>query len=152
MTQTTTTNPPPRIPKWLLNVQTFLLRRNMMGPVGNALMVITTTGRKSGKQFSVPIGNVRDGSTVYAFTLGGTSNWYRNLMANPLVTLNIRGKEIQARATPITTDAELLNALEVYKREAPNQMERFFHVSPSAQGADLLKAKERAVFVRFDPV
>jgi deazaflavin-dependent oxidoreductase (nitroreductase family) len=143
---------PPRQMKWMLDLQTFLLKRNWMGPAGNVLMVITTTGRKSGKKYSTPIGYVRDKEVYYGFNLGGTSNWYKNALANPRVTLTIKGKPIEARVEPVTTDEELLHVLNVYKREVPNQLQRFFGVSPQAAGAELLKAKERAVFVRFLPL
>jgi deazaflavin-dependent oxidoreductase (nitroreductase family) len=146
------TQTPPNIPKWLLNAQTFLLKRNLMGPAGNVLMVITTTGRKSGKKFSTPIGYVQDNRMYYGFNLGGHANWYKNAMANPRVTLNIKGKPIEATVEPIITDDELLHVLNIYKQKVPNQLERFFGVSKDATGAELLKAKERVVFVRFRPL
>lgn len=151
MTQTQP-QPPPRMPRWILDVQTFLLKRNWMGPAGNVLMVITTTGRKSGKQFSVPIGFVEDNGVYYAFTLGGRSNWYQNALANPRVTLTIKGKPIEAITEAVTGDDEILSVLEVYKRKVPKQVPRFFGVPATAQGAELLKAKEKAVFVRFCPI
>lgn len=137
--------------KIAMKIQTFLLRRNWMGSAGNILMVITTTGRKSGKQFSTPIGYVRDGDSILAFTIGGRSNWYKNTLVNPNVTLNIKGKNYAMRAQPIKDEAEALQALEVYKRQAPNIMERFFGIPATSEGRDLLKALDKVVLIRFVP-
>ena len=46
---------PPYQPKWILQFQVFLLRHRLMGPMNRQFMVITTTGRKSGRRHSVPI-------------------------------------------------------------------------------------------------
>lgn len=151
MTQTASPQPP-RMAKWMIDLQVFLLRRKLMGPANKMLMVITTTGRKSGRKYSIPIGCVPDGKSILAFNIGGGSNWYKNILANPIVTLEIEGKAGQYRGELIQDDADLLKALEVFKRERPNQLERFFGVAKDAAGADLLKAKARCVFVRFHPV
>jgi deazaflavin-dependent oxidoreductase (nitroreductase family) len=151
MTQATSQTPP-RFPKALLNAQIFLIRRRWIKPLNNLFMVITTTGRKTGRQFSVPIGYVRDGDEVLAFNLGGHSNWYQNMLKNPVVTLEINGEKRQYRGQPVDDDAGVLKVLEVYKHQHPEQMERFFGVKPTDTGAGLLKARQRAVFVRFRKV
>ena len=45
-------------------MQTFLLRHNWIGGMSNFIMVITTSGRKSGKQYSTPIGYIYDGDDL----------------------------------------------------------------------------------------
>lgn len=142
--------------RFALQVQVFLLRRNWMGPAGKFLMVITTTGRKSGKAHSLPIGYLRDadGKTIIAYTLGGESNWFKNLRTNPAVTLNILTKSAPYRAelVDMADDAEVLRILEQYKAVAgPNILERFFGVSATASGAELLKARERIALTKFHP-
>lgn len=135
--------------KIALKVQVFLLRRNWMGPAGKVLMVITTTGRKTGQQHSTPIGYQWDGDTLLGFTRGGHSNWYKNMLKNSQVTLTIRGQQHTMRGEKIEGEAEILRALEIYKREQPNIVQRFFEISPDANGAELLKATEKVVLVRF---
>jgi deazaflavin-dependent oxidoreductase (nitroreductase family) len=137
--------------KMALKAQVFLLRRNWMGPAGKVLMVITTIGRKTGHQHSIPIGYQWDGDTLLAFTRGGHSNWYKNMLKNPQVTLTIQGKQQVMRGEKLEDQTEILRALEIYKREQPNIVQRFFGVSPEASGAELLKATDRVVLVRFRP-
>jgi deazaflavin-dependent oxidoreductase (nitroreductase family) len=156
MTQTQVPNiprRPPAIAKLAFGVQSFLLRRNWMGSAGNFLMVITTTGRKSGKQFSTPIGYVRDGSDVLAFNVGGGSNWYKNVLVNPTVTLNIKGQAAQYRGEPVRDPAALTAVLDAYKQHAPNMFDRFFGISKDRPSDELAVSPElKAVFIRFRPL
>jgi deazaflavin-dependent oxidoreductase (nitroreductase family) len=158
----TTTQPFERRPinagtRFALQLQVFLLRRNWMGPANKFLMVITTTGRKSGKAYSLPIGYLRDsdGKTIIAYTAGGESNWFKNLRTNPNVTLNIMSKSAPYRAELVNMadDVEVLRILELYKAGAgPSILERFFGVSATATGAELLKARERIKLTKFYPL
>ena len=48
-------------------------------------MLITTVGRKSGRQFTTPIGYIRDKEYFYVLTRRDNdqiSNWFRNAKAN----------------------------------------------------------------------
>jgi len=139
------------IAKMAFKAQIFLLRRNWMGSAGNIIMVITTKGRKSGKQFSTPIGYQRDGDTVLAFTVGGVSNWYKNVAQNSLVTLEIKKTVYPMRGTYITDTQEIRKILELYKREQPTMLPRFFGIPAESSGDDLMKAAEKVRFVRFSP-
>ena len=138
--------------KLAFKAQIFLLRRNWMGPAGNFIMIITTTGRKSGKRFTTPIGYLRDGDTVLSFNVGGGSNWYKNVAQNPLVTLEIKKKTYQMRAAYVMDTQEIRQILELYKREQASMLPRFFGIPADASGDDLMKAADKAKFVRFQPV
>lgn len=144
-------NPPPKIPKWMLNAQIFVLRRQWVKPFNKQVMIITTTGRKSGKHFTVPISYVRDGSTLYGFTIGGTSNWYKNALTATPVTLEVQGKKITAKAEPVQSQSDLENVIKIYQRDQPSTFPRFFKVPADAPMEDLLKIADRIKFVRFNP-
>ncbi len=137
--------------KLAFKVQIFLLRRNWMGSAGNFIMVITTTGRKSGKAISTPIGYQWDGETVIGFNVGGISNWYKNVAQNPLVTLEIKKQSYRMRAAYVTDADEIARILELYKQKQPTMLPRFFGITADATGEELLKAAERIKFVRFQP-
>lgn len=143
----------PTFVKYIMRFQAFMLRRNMMGKMGDAVMVITVRGRKSGKAYSTPIGYLNDGSDVIALTRksGGGSNWYKNVLANPEVTLNIKGQDIRARGTPITDANELTHLLELYKKSLPPQMfaRMFDNLTQQSPEAELQNAFGNRVFVRF---
>lgn len=142
--------------KWMLNLQVSILRLNLIKRFNKALMVITTTGRKSGKKFSRPIGYVRDGDDILTFSLirdGRRSNWYENVLVNKTATLEVQGKKLEMRGTPITDPAELPHVIEVYKAQAAMIFERFFGISPDAPIETQLEViPQNARFMRFTSV
>jgi F420H(2)-dependent quinone reductase len=71
-----------------------------------AILVLTTTGRRTGQPRSTPMMYVRDGGTdfVIASNAGAPRHpdWYRNLVARPEVTVEVDGEEYRAVARPLT--------------------------------------------------
>jgi deazaflavin-dependent oxidoreductase (nitroreductase family) len=77
------------------------------GPMaGRPLMVLTTTGAKSGEPREAVITFSRDGDryVVAASKSGAPTNpqWYYNVLANPEVTVEADGQKFRARATEVT--------------------------------------------------
>lgn len=144
--------PPPKLPKFALDVQVFLLRRQWMGSFNRQLMVITTTGRKSGKKFTIPIGFAPDGRDFLAFNLGGGSNWYKNLLTNPRATLEVMGEKVEVHTESLTSPEQRRAAIEVYQRERPEMFSRFFEADASEPTDQLLTKMDKILFVRFTRV
>ena len=67
------------------------------------MLLLHTTGAKSGKARINPVACIPDGDrlVVFASKAGAPTNpdWYHNLVANPLVTVEIGTEQFQARAT-----------------------------------------------------
>ena len=130
-------------------MQTFLLRRNWIGGMSNFIMVITTSGRKSGKQFSTPIGYIYDGDDLISLNPNGVSNWYRNVLAKPDVKLNIKGVDYNARGEHITDEKEKARLFEIYKRDYTLVFPRLFGVAVDASADELAHALASREMVRF---
>jgi deazaflavin-dependent oxidoreductase (nitroreductase family) len=66
------------------------------------VMLLTTVGRKSGKERTVPLIFLRQGDdAVIVASYGGDDRspaWYHNLVANPLVTVEADGNKRELRA------------------------------------------------------
>jgi len=64
-----------------------------VGQFGNRLVLLTTTGARSGKAQTTPVMYHRDGEryVVVASKAGAPDNpaWYHNLKANPLATVEV---------------------------------------------------------------
>jgi deazaflavin-dependent oxidoreductase (nitroreductase family) len=135
-----------------MKAQVFLLRRNWIGPLSEVLMVITTTGRKSGRPFTIPIGYLRDGDSVLAFNRGGGSNWYKNVLHNPEVTLVIQGKAQRMRGAAVSDPAEIARVIDRYCQAQPDIVKRFWGFDPAAGQAERIRGAEHIRFVRFMPV
>lgn len=93
----------PFIAKRLFRLQVFLLRHNLAKRLGTIAMVLTTTGRTTGKKRSTPVGYLRDGDSVLAFTFPH-HHWYKNLRRRPEASLVIQGVRIPARAEFVDDD------------------------------------------------
>jgi deazaflavin-dependent oxidoreductase (nitroreductase family) len=76
----------------------------------NQLLLLTTTGAKSGQQRTVPVAYSTDGDhfVILASKAGLPNNpdWYHNLLANPVVTVELGTEQFQARATVVADDQE----------------------------------------------
>jgi deazaflavin-dependent oxidoreductase (nitroreductase family) len=69
---------------------------------GAPILILTTTGRKSGEERSTPLIFGRDGDDyVLVASQGGRPqhpHWYRNLVAQPEVQLQVKDDRFRARA------------------------------------------------------
>jgi deazaflavin-dependent oxidoreductase (nitroreductase family) len=75
-----------------------------------AFVVLTTTGAKSGNEHVTPVCVQQDGDRlIVAGTMGGMPRhpqWYRNLVANPELTVEFRGATYRARAETLPNGPE----------------------------------------------
>ena len=69
---------------------------------GSTILILTTTGRKTGEQHSTPLIFAIDGdNAVIVASKGGAPEhpgWYRNLVKNREVEVQIKGDRFRARA------------------------------------------------------
>ena len=69
---------------------------------GAPLVLLTTTGAKSGKERTTPVVYTTDGDKVVVIASKGgaptSPDWYHNLVANPDVTVELPGEKFEARA------------------------------------------------------
>lgn len=74
------------------------------GPFADGhLLLLTTTGTKSGQPRTIPLGYLpgEDRVIIVASYNGAPNNpdWYHNLVANPTVTVEVGDEKFQAQAT-----------------------------------------------------
>jgi deazaflavin-dependent oxidoreductase (nitroreductase family) len=70
------------------------------------VLTLTVTGRKSGREISLPVWFVTEGETLYLVPVHGSdTDWYRNVLTTPAIRLDAAGESLTARATPITDPA-----------------------------------------------
>jgi deazaflavin-dependent oxidoreductase (nitroreductase family) len=70
---------------------------------------LTTRGRKSGQPRTVTIWFVADDARAISVqhTTAAAAQWYRNLLADPAVTIDFGDGPLSARATPIADPAQV---------------------------------------------
>lgn len=88
----------------------------------NPLILLTTTGAKTGEPRVVPLNFSTDGERLVVIASnGGASShpgWYRNLAANPIVTIEHGDRTFRARATT-ADEPERTRLFDQQAREMP---------------------------------
>lgn len=94
------------------------------GPfAGSQLLLLHTTGAKSGQERIAPLAYRKEGENLAVFgsKAGAPTNpdWFHNLVANPEVTVEVGTEQFAARAR-VAEDEEHDRIWEAQKREVPN--------------------------------
>jgi deazaflavin-dependent oxidoreductase (nitroreductase family) len=68
---------------------------------------LTTSGRRSGRPHTIEIWFALRGRRLYLLAGGGErSDWVRNLLADPAVTVRLGEREVAGRAAPVEDPGE----------------------------------------------
>jgi deazaflavin-dependent oxidoreductase (nitroreductase family) len=77
---------------------------------------ITVTGRKSGREISLPVWFASDREKLYLVPVTGVDNaWYKNVLKTPTVRLAAAGVQLDATATPIVDTAKVERVLDMFR-------------------------------------
>jgi len=103
-----------------------------LGPViGRLVLLLTTTGRKSGQPRVTSLQYEQVGDTFYlGASRGLKSDWVRNILANPEVEIRLKSHCFRATAQVITDTAPIVDFLELRLHNHPRMM----HVMLKASG------------------
>jgi deazaflavin-dependent oxidoreductase (nitroreductase family) len=97
----------------------------------SGLLLITVTGRKTGRLISTPVNYVRDGDTLLV-TSKVDRIWWKNLRGGAPITLRLNGKTYRAAATVIedraAVEQKLLRFFRLTKRTIAG-----VHLTPEGQ-------------------
>lgn len=110
-----------RIMRWM-NPR-LLGRFRSGGKPGEFVLLLTTAGRVTGRDHVTPLQYEQlDGSFYVGSARGRKADWYRNILVNPDVTVEIAGKSISAHAQAITDPVEIADFLELRLRRRPRMI------------------------------
>src|SRR3990170_3889012 len=89
-------------------------------PTPAGFVLLTVTGRRSGRPRQRPVRAVRRGDALYAVAmLGERSDWLRNVRKEPRVEVKVGGRHYGGVAREIDDPGELGKALEGYLQTVP---------------------------------
>ena len=109
---------PTSVPPLVNHAMKLVLRSPVHGMVSKSILLITFTGRKSGKTYTTPVSYSRSGDQVTVFT---HADWWKNLRGGAPVTLLIQGRELQGLAEPVAEDkAAVAAGLSEHLRKVPS--------------------------------
>ena len=73
----------------------WLLRSPFHGMLSKGMLLITVTGRKTGRQYTTPIGYYESDGYLWTVT-SRDRTWWRNVQGGAEVTLRLQGKNVRA--------------------------------------------------------
>jgi deazaflavin-dependent oxidoreductase (nitroreductase family) len=79
---------------------------------------ITVTGRKSGRKISNPVWFVFEDDTLCLVPVQGSdTQWYKNVLKNPAISIDARGAESEFKAVPITDKKQVSSIVEKFREK-----------------------------------
>jgi deazaflavin-dependent oxidoreductase (nitroreductase family) len=132
----------------------FVLWRLGLGPfIGRVILVLSATGRRSGLTRRAALEYHKMNGKKYAVSAFGTkSAWYRNILADPHVTIQSADGSERMTARRVTDDEEILDVFQVFMRRDPPITRWYLHsLGIQPDNKSILANKERIHLLRFDP-
>jgi len=109
-----------------------LLHSPLHSLIDKSTILFTLTGRKSGKNYTIPVSYMRDGDTLLMISQREHS-WWKNLRGGAQVTLYIQGHTSKASGEVFTDAETVANKLLLFLQHFPGY-QRFIHIKLAANG------------------
>jgi len=130
----------------------LLYRLGLGGLIAKHTLLLTTTGRRSGRPRVVPLDYQQEGGALYLIAEGGSrSPWYRNLAANPEVEVRVGSRRMKGVATPLTDPQEKAHVLRLFLQRSERLAQRYYGIPPGASDEDLLALAPQRAIVALRP-
>jgi len=136
---------------WYNAMMKWILLSPFHGLISKGIILITYTGRKSRKAYSLPVNYVRDGDVIYV-TSYRARTWWRSLRGGAAVSVRLDGGDRKARGEVIEDDAGVAEGLMAYLQKVP-QYAKYYQVKLDPDGTpdatDITQASRDRVFIRL---
>ena len=128
-----------------------------LGPIyGRLVLLLTTTGRKSGLPRVTPLQYEEINNCIYIGSARGTkADWYRNIVANPKVKIRVKARQFEGTAEPVTDLGRIADFLEYRLAKNPRMIGFIMSregVSKNPPRGELEKHAEGKALVIITPV
>ena len=137
---------------WFNPIMSWMLRSPLYFIVSKNMMLMTYTGRKSGKSYTTPMNYLEMNGGLYTNSYRGRA-WWRNLRGGAEVTLRLRGEDVHARAEVIEDQSDVARYMNEYLETAPH-LAKYMEVRMDADGnpdaEDIARLAQEMVVVRTE--
>lgn len=127
---------------WVDPVMAWVLKSPLHSLVSKNMLLITVTGRKSGKPITTPTAYLREGNALWIISQRG-SKWWRNLRGGADAKVLLGGKSLEGRGSVIEDEPavaqRLFDNFKIDSRRA-----RFAQVGLDQNGLPVFADCERA--------
>jgi deazaflavin-dependent oxidoreductase (nitroreductase family) len=110
----------------------LILHSPLHSLIDKSTILITYTGRKSGKKYTIPVSYVHDGDTLMMISQKEHS-WWKNLRGGAQVTLYMQGQTLKARGEVFTDAETVANKVLLFLQQFPGY-QRLIHIKLTANG------------------
>ncbi len=133
---------------WYNGIMSAVLRSPLHGMLGDT-MLLTVTGRKSGKRYTTPVGFYRDGDVLWIMS-SRDRTWWRNLCGGACVRMHLHGRDIEGFAEAVVDEEAVARQVAEYVQHIPMAARSLgVHVEQgSANADDAERLAQEKVFVR----
>lgn len=124
-TNHTQTAPKPPLPRWAYGLVNPLIKAILSSPLhrllSNDLMVLRFHGRKSGRQYSIPVGYLQQGNALFIFS---HSAWRANLVNAAPVSVRLRGTLLHGTADHVQDSQAIIEVVRLFVARRGEAMAR----------------------------
>ena len=96
----------------------WVLRSPFHGLLSNGMMLLTVTGRKTGKKYTTPVGYYREGGYLWIIT-SRDRTWWKNLRGGAEVGLLLRREPLTGFAEPELDEKTVESRMYGYLQHVP---------------------------------
>ncbi len=136
---------------WYNSMMAWLLRSPLHGMLSGGMMLITVTGRKTGRRVTTPVQYLRDGDDLWV-TSTRQRTWWRNLRGGAKMTVCLRGKDVNGYGEAIESDSAVADGFRMYFHNAP-QSAKYFGVNLDSSGQpradDIARLARERIMIRI---
>lgn len=101
----------------------WVLRSPLHGMLSNGMMLITITGRKTGKKYTTPVGYYMEGDDMWVIT-SRERTWWKNLQGGANVDLLLKRKLVKGFAEPELDEKAVEARMSEYLHHIPQAASR----------------------------
>ncbi len=89
---------------------------------------ISVTGRKSGRTISIPVWFVLEDDKLYLLPVQGSdTQWYKNVLNNPMIRIDARGAEAEVKVGLVTDAKQVSSVVEKFRAKyGTNDVKKYY--------------------------
>ena len=140
-----------KLNNWYNPFVVFILRSPLHRMLSQSMMLVTVTGKKSGRQFTIPVNYLCKGGEFLTVSWRKRT-WWRNLCSGAPAILCVKGQVLQSVGEAITDEVSVTAELARYLGQMPHYA-KYFRVELDTTGTpnavEVAQAARERVMVRF---
>jgi deazaflavin-dependent oxidoreductase (nitroreductase family) len=130
----------------------WILRSPLHGMLSNGMMLITVSGRRTGKKYTLPVGYYPEDGNLWVIT-SRDRTWWKNLKGGARVSLLLKRKPVSAYAEPELNLEAVETRMHDYLKHVPQAAKpmgiRVEHGQVNEQ--DIARTAKDRLFIRISP-